>query len=190
MPALQYNAIDKAFEYFDYTLKRVLDATSGLTDAQWHFKPAPDRSSIAENLEHLAIVQDRVLGPVREQIAQAPAPPAGRDAEGVDAIILEMIPDRSVRAKVPDHLNPTGRWTPAEALARLSRNYERLSDWVGSTPDLREHWLEAPPLRIVTNGTHTMMDGYQWALTLAAHDERHVRQIEEVKADPHYPRAA
>ena len=190
MPALQYSAIDKAFEYFDYTLKRLVDATSGLTDAQWHFKPSPDRWSIAENIEHLVLVQDRVLGPVREQIAQAPAPPVGRDEEGVDAIILETIPDRSIRAKAPEFLDPTRRWTRAEALERIRRNYERLSDWVGSTADLREHWLESPPLRIVTNGTHAMADGYQWALTLAAHDERHVRQIEEVKADPKYPLAA
>jgi hypothetical protein len=31
------------------------------------------------------------------------------------------------------------------------------------------------------------MDGYQWALTVAAHDQRHVFQILEVKADPNYP---
>jgi hypothetical protein len=33
------------------------------------------------------------------------------------------------------------------------------------------------------------MDGYQLILTAAGHEERHVRQIEEVKADPEYPRA-
>jgi hypothetical protein len=33
------------------------------------------------------------------------------------------------------------------------------------------------------------MDSYQWALTVAAHDERHVRQMLEVQAHPDYPRA-
>ena len=46
--------------------------------------------------------------------------------------------------------------------------------------------MEAPPLRIVTNGEFDTMDGYQWALTAAGHDERHVRQILEVKADPNF----
>lgn len=59
--------------------------------------------------------------------------------------------------------------------------------FVASAGGLREHVLEAPPLRIVTNGAFDTMDGYQWALTLAAHDERHVRQILELKADPNYP---
>jgi hypothetical protein len=33
------------------------------------------------------------------------------------------------------------------------------------------------------------MDGYQWALAPAGHDERHVRQILEVQADRNYPQS-
>jgi hypothetical protein len=187
MTTLESTDLDQARQYFGQTLNRVHQVASGLSDAQWHFKPAPDRWSIAENLEHMVIVQERVLGPVREQLAQAPAPPAGRDCPMLDAIILEKIPDRSIKAKAPDFIEPTGQWALLPTLDRLYRNYERLIALVETTPDLREHVLEAPPLRIVTNGAHTTMDGYQWALTVAAHDERHVRQILEVKEDPNYP---
>ena len=45
-------------------------------------------------------------------------------------------------------------------------------------------------LRVVTNGAFETMDGYQWVLTAAGHDERHVRQILELKEDPNYPAAA
>jgi hypothetical protein len=38
--------------------------------------------------------------------------------------------------------------------------------------------------QIVTNGAFDSMDGYQWALTAAAHDQRHVGRILEVKGDP------
>jgi len=190
MPTVQSTEIDQALEYFERTRQRVLEATTGLSDAQWRFKPAPDRWSIAENLEHMAIVQERVLGPVREQLAQAPAPEAGRNSQLLDRIILEKIPDRSIKAKAPEFLDPTGQWSQPEAMDRLLRNYRRLAAFVESSGDLRRHILEAPPLRIVTNGEFTTMDGYQWALTVAAHDERHVRQILEVQADPNYPRAA
>lgn len=182
--------LEQAREYFARTRNRVLEVTKGLTDAQWKFKPAPDRWSSAQNLEHMVIVQERVLGPVREQLSQAPPPPAGSDSRKIDAIILEKIPDRSVKAKAPEFLEPSGEWSLGATLERLNRNYERLSDFVDSTPDLREHVLESPPLRIVTNGEFTTMDAYQWALTVVAHDERHVRQIEELKADPRYPSAA
>jgi hypothetical protein len=44
-------------------------------------------------------------------------------------------------------------------------------------------------LRYLTSGAHTTMDGLQWAITAAAHDERHIRQIEELQADANYPAA-
>jgi hypothetical protein len=187
MTTLEATDLEQASRYFNHTRGRVLAVTAGLSDAQWRFKPAPDCWSIAENLEHMVIVHERVLGPIRERLAQAPAPPADRDHQAIDAIVLQKIPDRSIKAKGPDVIQPAGQWTLPDALDRLVRSYERLAAFVESTPDLREHILEAPPLRIVTNGEFDTMDGYQWALTAAAHDERHVRQILEVKADPNYP---
>ena len=136
------------------------------------------------------IVQERILGPIREQLAQAAAPQADRDYQLLDRIVLERIPDRSIKGKAPDFLQPTGQWSPPAALDRLFHNYKRLTAFVESTHDLREHVLEAPPLRIVTNGAFDTMDGYQWALTVAAHDERHVGQILDVQADENYPRNA
>ena len=190
MTTLESTDLSQARQYFDQTRKRVLEVTTGLSDAQWRFKPALDRWSIAENLEHMVIVQERVLGPVREQLAQAPAPPADRDYEQVDRIVIQRIPDRSFKAKAPDYIAPAGRWSPPAALDRLARNYERLAAFVESTPDLREHILESAPLRFVTNGEFDTMDAYQWALTVAAHDQRHVAQILEVQADLNYPRGA
>jgi len=182
--------LDQASQYFDRSLNRVAEVTTGLTDPQWRFKPAPDRWSIAEIMEHMVVVQERVLGPIREQLAHAPAPPADRDHQQVDAIIIEKIPDRSLKAKAPEFIAPSGQLKREEALERLFRNYQRLVEFVESTPDLREHAVEAPPIRFVTNGAFTTLDGYQWALTVALHDERHVRQILEVQADPNYPRNA
>lgn len=187
MPTLESTDLEQARQYFCHTLNRVREVTTGLSGAQWRFKPAPGCWSIAENVEHMVIVQEHVLGPFREQLAQAPPPPAGRDNRTLDALVLEKIPDRSVKAKAPDFLEPTGHWTLPDSLERLSRNNQRLTAFVETTPDLREHVTEAPPMRIVTNGASTTMDGYQWALMVAAHNERHVRQILEVKQDPNYP---
>ena len=33
----------------------------------------------------------------------------------------------------------------------------------------------------------SLMDGYQWILTAAAHVERHTKQMLEVRADPNFP---
>ena len=188
MATLESNDIDQALQYFDRTRQRLLDLTAGLSEEQWRFKPAPDCWSIAQTLEHMVMVEERILGPVRELIAQAPPPPADFDFALIDRIIVEKIPDRSSKISAPDAIHPAGQLSPADALARVSQNYRQLAEYVASTPDLREHIIESRPLRHVTGGAHTMMDGYQWTLAVAAHDERHVRQIEEVQADAKYPR--
>jgi hypothetical protein len=179
--------IDQAHLYLDQTRNGVIGATKGLSEAQWKFKPAPDRWSIAEIVEHMVVVQELVLGPVREQLAKTPVVSADRDYKHVDAVIVNQIPDRLQKFHAPEMLQPTGRWEPSVALDRLLKNYARLSEYLDSTPDLRQHLVDAPPLKAVSRGAYDSMDGYQWVLAAAAHTERHTKQILEVKADPNFP---
>jgi hypothetical protein len=187
MNTLEATELDQAREYFNQTHDRVLAVTQGLSEAQFRFKPAPDRWSIAEILEHMVMTEERILGPVRELLAQAPAPPADHDCRLIDSIVFSKIPDRTIRAKAPEAIQPTGQWTLAATCHRFSANYRRLHDYVATTSDLRAHAIEAPPLRAITEGAFSIMDAYQWAIAVAAHDERHVRQILEIKDDPNYP---
>ena len=179
--------LEQAHKYLAFTRNQLQEATAGLTAEQVRFKPESDRWSIAEIVEHLATAHERVLTRVLEQFPQAPAPEPGRDSPMLDALILEKVPDRSMKANAPEFALPKGLLSPQEALDRITRSYLRLAEFLDSTPDLREHVLDSPPLRFVTNGAHTTADGYQWALFAAAHDERHVCQIMEVKASPNYP---
>src|SRR6266481_6442557 len=73
---------DRALQYLESTKKGVLDATNGLSDAQWHFKAAPDRWSVAEVMEHLAAAEDMLRGMTQEQVMKTPAVPL-RDAEEI-----------------------------------------------------------------------------------------------------------
>ena len=189
MTALQTIEIGQALEYFERIRSQIVEVSEDLSEAQWTFKPAGDRWSIAEILEHMALAEERILGPIREQLAQAPSPEAGRDSRTIDAIVLERMPDTSLKARSPAVMQPVGKWTRGAVLARIFRNYKRLAEFVASTSDLREHVLPSAPLQFLTSGEFETMDGYQFALTAAAHDQRHVRQILEVKADPNYPRA-
>jgi hypothetical protein len=180
--------LERARLYLELTSNYVIGATKGLSDTQWNFKPTPDRWSIAQNVEHMVFVQDLVLGPIREQLAMAPPPPANRDYKLVDGIVVHEFPDRLNKFN-PDIQQPRGEWAPAFAVDRLLKNYERFSAYLESTPDLRQHMVEARPLKAVSKGKYEHMDGYQWVLAAAAHNERHTKQILEVKADPNFPAA-
>jgi len=190
MPTLVANDLEQARQYFAATRTRVEEATAGLSDAQLRFKPGSDRWSIGEILEHMVIVHERILTRILAQLPQAPAPAPDRDSPLLDAIVVEKIPDRSIKANAPDFIQPTGTMPAFAALDAIFRNHERLLSILESTPGLRDHVLESPPLRVVTNGAYETSDGYQWILTAAGHDERHVRQILEVKEHPSYPAAA
>ena len=53
---------DKALAYLESTEKGVLDATKGLSEAQWNFKPAPAKWSVAKCVEHIAAAEDFIRG--------------------------------------------------------------------------------------------------------------------------------
>ena len=53
---------DRAMKYLESTKQGVLNATAGLSEAQWNFKPAPDRWSVAEVTEHIAAAEGYLRG--------------------------------------------------------------------------------------------------------------------------------
>src|ERR1700730_2966065 len=86
--------LEQAHIYLQQTRDGVLGATKGLSEAQWKFKTASDRWSIGEIVEHVVIVEERVLGPIRDHLATAPAAPADYDCKLVDAIVINQFPNR------------------------------------------------------------------------------------------------
>ena len=171
---------EKGVQYLEQTRDGVVEATKGLSDAQMKFKPAPDRWSVAETLEHIALAEDFLMQNVTEKIMKAPAGAADRDTAKIDAMVLAMIPDRSHKAQAPPELVPTGRWSPSETLNHFLKSRARTITFMKSTPNLREHVADSP--------IGQPLDAYEWLLFIAAHSERHTKQINEVKADPNFPK--
>src|SRR6266542_4367603 len=92
---------EKALKHLDQTRDGVVAATKGLSDAQMKFKPAPDRWSVAETLEHIALAEDFLFGNITQNIMKAPAGTADRDTAKLDAMILAAVPDRSQKRQAP-----------------------------------------------------------------------------------------
>ena len=130
--------------------------------------------------EHIAAAEDMLFGMVQEQVMKAPARPAGEDVKAIDEFVLAAIPDRSHKARAPPPLVPTGKWTPAETLDHFLKSRVETLAYLKSTADLRMHAADSP--------LGQKLDAYEWLLFLAAHSERHTKQILEVKADPNFPK--
>jgi hypothetical protein len=113
----------------------------------------------------------------------SPADPAKRaEVKGKDEIVLKMVPDRTQKRHAPENLKPMNRWPNRDELTKaFEENRKATMDYVKTTTgDLRDHF--AP------HGAPGLLDGYQWILFISAHSERHTKQIEEVKADPNFPK--
>ncbi len=171
---------DKALAYLETTKKGVLDATKGLSEAQWNFKAAPDKWSVAQCTEHIAAAEDFVRGMIVEKVMKAPPAP-DRDIAKLDAGVMAMIPDRSTKAQAPEPLVPTNRFgSPEGSLKHFVESRVTTEDFLKKTPDLRAHAEDSP--------LGSKLDAYEWVLFIAAHSQRHTKQIEEVKADPNFPK--
>jgi hypothetical protein len=180
---LTSSEIEQANLHLEQTQNGVIGAIKRLSDAQWAFKPAPDRWSIAEIVEHVIFVQERVLGLLGDELLSAPAGPADRR---VDAIIINQFPNRLTKFPAPEFAHPKGGLRLSEGIDRVVTNTRRLAECL-ATPDLRLHVLESRPLKVVSKNEHQVMDGYQWILTASAHTDRHTKQILEVRAEPNFP---
>ena len=162
--------------------KLLLDAVAGLSEAQWNFKPAPDRWSVAEVAEHITLAEDFLFN-ASQQILTSPATPEKKaEVQGKDEIVLTKTLDRSRKGTAPEPLVPSHKWAShQEMMEQYKKSRDRTIAYVSSTQDeLRAHFYKHP--------AYDLLDAYQWLLFMAAHSERHILQLKEVKADPNFPK--
>jgi DinB superfamily len=174
---------ERAISYLKETEKAFLTAIDGVSDAQWKFKAAPDRWSIAETAEHIATSEDFIWARVND-IMKAPANPERRaETKDKDKIILDKIPDRSRKAQAPEPLKPTGKFATREELVKHFKEVraKEIAFLETTKEDLRSHIADNPAL--------DAMDAYQWVIFNGAHSKRHTAQIQEVKTDANYPKS-
>jgi hypothetical protein len=136
-------------------------------------RPGEGRWSVAEVLEHLAIVEERSVAIIAKLVADAPARSAAgsTDPTPLDRTALR---DRSRRVSAPEVIQPTGTIDAGEAWARLERSRLELEVTIAAAAD-----------RDLTkvNRTHPALgqiDGYQSIGAIGGHEERHAAQIREI----------
>jgi hypothetical protein len=70
--------LGRARLFIEQTRDGLLGAVKLLTSFRWDFKPRSDSWSLAEIVEHVIAVQERVIGIIRQNLATAPAPAGAR----------------------------------------------------------------------------------------------------------------
>lgn len=170
-----------AVEELIKTNERLLKTVEGLSEAQLNFKGSPDSWSIAECVEHLAI-SETSFGQMLQGALQTPADASKRaEVKMTDQEIMAIITSREKKVKTAEAFEPSGKFgTYAETLKAFEEKRAAHIDYMKHTEDdLRNHYGQLPL------GT---IDGLQIVLSMSGHTERHVLQMEEVKAHPDFPK--
>jgi hypothetical protein len=173
-----------ALKGLDDSRERLLRAVRGLSRVQLEYRPAAERWSVAENLEHVIVAEKYVLGRLEGLVQEAPDSSRHSNWEGRDEpLVREVAKERDARVQAPQAFRPIGRWpieklVPEFEVARaLSREFAAFTQG-----DLRLRFFRHPAPAVGE------IDSYQWLLLIGAHCDRHCTQSQEMMASPGFPR--
>jgi uncharacterized damage-inducible protein DinB len=170
----------KVLDLLALAQKETLDAVESLSDAQWTFKPAPEKWSVGEVVEHLLLIEESRVPAVEAKLAEKPEA-NWQEKKIASTEMLEMaLVNRSVKVQAPEAFQPTGKLARKDAIERYKNARAKLVELV-SRPDIepKSHFFQHPFF-----GT---LNGYQAFLGVGLHNRRHNQQIAEVKATAGYP---
>jgi len=176
------NNIDSLIRFFNQTTDNLKNVISGLSENQLQYKPNEEKWSISQCLEHI-ILSEKMLFEMAKKELDKPAQPNRRtDVQQTDENLINIIADRGQKFKAPKELQPSGKYSSADvAITDLIKARQPVLAYIqnANIDDLRNHVNDYP------TGT---VDGYQSLLFIAAHCTRHIKQIQEIKADSNFPK--
>jgi len=178
---LSQNERKFAIDQLTKSEKHLMSAIKGLSKEQLDFKASPDSWSIAECTEHIAISEGMIYGMVEGALKQPADPSKRSEVKMSDDQVLAMITDRSKKIKTSEDFEPSGKFGSHEgAVKEFTAKRDGHIEYIKSTKDdLRNRYQQMP---------FATLDAYQVVLFMAGHSERHTKQIEEVKANPSFPK--
>jgi hypothetical protein len=141
-------------------------------------RPAPDRWSVAEVLEHLTRVETGLTRLLTKRLAEADTtsafPPDAETSSVVATINNELLVDRRHKITAGERVAPTGEMTADTAWAALETSRQGLKALVSSYEgrDISSVTLPHPVLGPI--------NAFQWFVFIGTHEARHARQITEV----------
>jgi len=160
----------------------VVKSVQGLSDAQINFKAAPDRWSVKECVYHIALSENNLWQMLEDALKQPANPEKRSEIKMTDEQLINMVEDRSFKVKTTEPFEPkNATWKTIDEALEYFKNLraEHIKYIKNTTEDLRNHFIQMP---------FGWLDCYQACLLMSAHANRHTQQLNEVKADPNFPK--
>jgi DinB superfamily len=163
----------------------LLDAVSGLSEAQLAHKPDDEAWSINDILHHLALTDEAnaklAFRALKHATARGVAADPTPDGSVLNCLDGALAPIRNRRAQAPEFVTPHEHLSAAESIARLQASRARMLEAIEQLSGYDLTALKYP---------HPLLgelDMYQWLLIAGGHEGRHVAQIGRLKAAAGFP---
>ena len=181
----QLTSGDRTFltNHLTRTRDLLLAEIAGLGPDQWTFRPDEESWTIAECADHIASIEKLTFSMVSKRMQAAePNPQRAAEVQKKTPWILEAVPSRHARVKVPAGIENTSHSaTPGDFVQLFEQRRAALLKYVAETQDPMHD-------RVSPHMVFKDLDGCQWLLMISLHSERHAAQIAEVKSHPAFPK--
>ncbi|MEW5322844.1 DinB family protein [Geobacillus thermoleovorans] len=157
-------------DYNEQVRQQLIESVSGLSDEQLNTRAAKGTWTIAQVLEHLYLIETSIATMIAHTLTHGVSQP-------VEEKPIHLTVDRSKKVEAPDFARPSDRffsWRELEEKLRQSRQRLRQITEQANPADWEAKSFPHPifgPLNLK-----------QWVEFVGYHEQRHLAQIEEIKA--------
>jgi hypothetical protein len=169
--------IQELVDHLDATRARLERSFQAVPPAGREQRPEPDRWSIAEIVEHLVIVESRVLKMLDDSLTPERLRELGPETETssvLETLDVARLVDRTNKIMSGEISLPKGGVASGESWAQLQERRKQLK---AKLQEVDGHALGGVQFSHPRLGAMTL---YQWVAFLGAHELRHAAQIDEV----------
>jgi DinB superfamily len=164
------------------TRTELLSTIKKLSTIQLEFKSSPDSWSIGECISHISLTEKLLWDKLELAMKQSANPEKRLALTFSDEDLLKSMEGRSANSAWTECLQTGKEKKPpvADALATFkSVRTAHLKYVKTTTEDLRNHFIQLPI---------GWIDCYQSIIFMAFHSNKHISQINEILADPRFPK--
>lgn len=159
--------------------KEFLAVIDNVNEEQWNFKAGNLRHSIGEEAEHVSFAEQELQKVLMAALKSGNDPAKAAQLKGKEAKVRELMLDA---AKGAENFKPRGRInSKLEVLEYFSAAHTKLLQLLAGAQGLDTNIYKHP------NKDYGELTARQWFYYIAYHKQRHVKQIEAIKAHPDYP---
>ncbi len=173
---MKYETIEQIYLGNSKVRGRLKSLLSTLTDDQISARPEGEKWSVADIVEHIAMVDEGAVKICAKLLKKAEE--AGNVSDGKvtisDEFLQKGVEIAAMKVEAPSFVRPSGQKTISESLARLDESDARLAEMRGQFESVGATEFKFP------HPFFGDITAHEWLALKGGHEMRHIKQIQNV----------